>query len=118
MVQDNVSLMLESIADPQEGYWLVDRGDHRATLKPTMHGEDVYLMYLGVDPLARGNGLASELLQDICAAADEHDVKLWLEVEWHKDDGGLSEQKLLGFFWQHGFRGNKSEMVREPASMR
>lgn len=76
-------------------------------------GESVYLMHIRTDRNQQGRGHASELLAEICKAADRNGVCLFLEVE-KGDNGNLSESQLLDWYWRLGFRGEREEMVREP----
>lgn len=78
-------------------------------LRPSRVGDAVYIMK--IRSTVRNKGRASETLDQICEFADDSAVALFLEVE--KDDG-LSAQKLADWYHSRGFRGDLTEMIREP----
>lgn len=79
-------------------------------LRQSKAGDAVYIMK--VRSASRGQGLASETLCRICDAADSNAVTLFLEIE---ADDGLTAEQLAEWYWRYGFRGSKTEMIREPA---
>jgi hypothetical protein len=81
-------------------------------LRSSRAGDAVYLMKITTDLLNRGQGRASETLSSICNLADQCGVTLFLEVE--KFGLGLDESDLAEWYWRFGFRGDLTEMVREP----
>ncbi len=79
-------------------------------LRPSKSGDSVYVMKIRSRGDMRGQGLASATLQTVCAIADECGVDLFLEVE---ESDGLSSTELSDWYWRHGFRGNRLEMIRQ-----
>ena len=97
----------------REGVVIVRNSGAIASMRRARVGESVYLMLIRTDRNQQGRGHASELLAEICNAADRNGVCLFLEVE-KGDDGNLSESQLMDWYWRFGFRGEREEMVREP----
>ncbi|TWT95771.1 hypothetical protein [Neorhodopirellula pilleata] len=91
--------------------YVSERGDCRAAIRPSNGW--LYLMNIRTNPRSRSLGQASALLRDICRIADDFRVTVFLEVE-AGSDSDMTESQLLDWYWRHGFRGCKSEMIREP----
>ena len=64
----------------------------------------------------RDQGSASDILSATCRFADAFGVVLFLIVE-PQDDCELSAQQLSEWYWRFGFRGDLSEMIREPRNI-
>ncbi len=78
-------------------------------LRSSRPGDAVYIMKIRSSD--RGSGLASETLTQVCQIADSNEVTLFLEVE---EDDGLTSKELADWYWRFGFRGDLTEMIREP----
>lgn len=78
-------------------------------LRPSRVGDAVYVMKIVSQD--RGEGQASYVLDAICEMADRHSVVLFLEVEV---GDGLTRGQLAEWYWRKGFRGDFTEMIREP----
>ena len=85
----------------------------RVGLRASLSGDAIYLMKILSDGRTRGEGNASETLEQLCEHADRHDVVLFLEVETF-EPGGLDEAALLAWYARFGFCGDREEMIREP----
>ena len=78
-------------------------------LRPSRVGDAVYIMKIrSTEP---NEGRASQTLDQICEFADDSAVELFLEVE---EDDGLNAQELADWYYRRGFRGDLTEMIREP----
>jgi len=82
-------------------------------LRASQDGTAVYLMNIRSDPQSRGNGNASDALETLCDLADEHQVTLFLEVE---ASGKMDDDAVADWYWRYGFRGDLTEMIREPVA--
>jgi GNAT superfamily N-acetyltransferase len=89
----------------------------------TAQGEstDLVINALLVDQSKRGQGLASETLQNITAAADQYGITLYLEptplVNIQEKNFGLDRQQLEDLYQKVGFEfaeDSNKVMVREP----
>ena len=79
-------------------------------LRPSRAGDAaVYIMK--IRSTIRNEGRASETVDQICEFADDSAVELFLEVE---ENDGLSAQALADWYYRRGFRGDLTEMIREP----
>ena len=85
-------------------------------LRPSKAGDAaVYIMK--IRSTIRNEGRASETLDMICEFADDSAVTLFLEVKLFlgvEEDDGLSAQELADWYHSRGFRGDRTEMIREP----
>lgn len=57
----------------------------------------------GVYSRRRGNGEAKEVLETICAYADDHGLDLDLDVNAYGDDNGLPNGALVKFYYKFQF---------------
>ena len=85
----------------------------QVTMRPTQRGDAIYIQKISTDPVYRGDGSASFALELICVTADETGVILCLIVEPFNDEP-ITSTELVGWYWKFGFRGDASEMIREP----
>lgn len=90
---------------------VISLGASEASLRSPRRGDGVYLMKIRTACRSRGQGEASRLLSLICETADRHELTLFLEVE---EDDGLCDTDLADWYWRFGFRGDLTEMIREP----
>ena len=84
-------------------------------LRPSRVGDAVYIMK--IRSTVRNEGRASKTLDQICEFADDSAVELFLEVKLFlgvEEDDGLSAQELADWYHSRGFRGDRTEMIREP----
>ena len=88
-----------------------------ASMRRSRIGDSLYIMHIVTEPQHRGEGNASAILAEICDAADRYGVTMFLEVE-PRDDCSMTATELANWYWRFGFRGDPSEMIREPASNR
>ena len=101
--------MLEELDDG-----LIEFGGANARVRPTRVGGDaVYVAAIRVPESLRGQGLATHLHQEVCRIADNQGVTLCLTVE--PEEGGLSIDELLDWYWRMGFRGTADEIIRESS---
>jgi len=78
--------------------------------KQVIYVEDVW-----VDPRHRGNGLASEMLQELTEWADRNGQRATLTIDPRGD--GLTADQLREWYGRYGFAARNStslRMVREP----
>lgn len=85
----------------------------RIGLRASRVGDAIYLMKIETHPFVREQGRGNQAMEELCRAADEHGVELFLEVEPF-GESGLGEADLVAWYWGFRFRGDKGEMIREP----
>ena len=78
-------------------------------LRPSRAGDCVYLLKIRL--VREREGLSSESLSELCRIADDCKTTLFLEVE---PSGSLTARQLADWYWRFGFRGDLTEMIREP----
>lgn len=114
---DGIIRMLEALGcETDERVQIVEREGCKASLPRSRVGDAVYILKIVTEPQFRGQGRASDLLSEICEAADEYAVVLFLEVE-QMDGGAMEPTELAEWYWRHGFRGDMDEMIRIPGPM-
>lgn len=79
---------------------------------PSGHGPCI-ITEIHVLPAVQGNGWGTEVLRQVCAAADAENVQLMLSVD--PGPTGLSYQELCNWYSRHGFLAlDNGVMVRFP----
>lgn len=76
-------------------------------------GDAVCISLVKTEPGYERQGFASDLLKTVCRAADEADVTLFLEVA-RQVCCEMTEGELAEWYRRRVFRGDPSEMIREP----
>lgn len=59
----------------------------------------------------RGYGIGRELLERCCRAADEHNIRLYLQVACYPDSP-MDNPTLFKWYQRHGFHGNYAMMIQ------
>lgn len=94
MRQSMQSAYYEKLAKPT-GLAVLDLTDY--------YNEGLMITRVNVPMAHRGKGIASKLLRQCCADADQLGITLWLEIA---SSDGLSYDQLEAWYLRHGFKGN------------